>query len=110
MKAAVIPGLFLVGATALGAASVSAAPIPAPARQEQLRALVTQDCGSCHGMTRKGGLGSPLLAENLAGIGDEALVATILDGRPGTPMPPWRALLSEDDALWIVHHLKGEMP
>jgi len=83
---------------------------PTPTRQEQLRHLVSQDCGSCHGMTRKGGLGSPLTAEALAGVGDEALVATILDGRPGTPMPPWRGMLSDDDALWIVRHLKGEGP
>jgi cytochrome c55X len=87
-----------------------AAPVPPPARQEQLRALVRDDCGSCHGMTRKGGLGAPLTAEALAEIGDEALVATILDGRPGTPMPPWRGMLSDGDARWIVHHLKGEGP
>ncbi|MGE5515691.1 MAG: c-type cytochrome [Bacteroidota bacterium] len=90
--------------------AVPAIAAPTPARQEQLRHMVEQDCGSCHGLTRKGGLGSPLLAENLIDIGDEALAATILDGRPGTPMPPWRGLLSEDDAVWIVRHLKGVGP
>jgi len=73
----------------------------------ELEHMVRQDCGSCHGMTLKGGLGNPLNPQDLAGKDDEALVATILDGRPGTPMPPWRGLLFEDDARWIVNYLKG---
>ena len=39
---------------------------------------------------------------------DIALI--ILDGVPGTAMPPWRPLLSEDDALWIADYLKGVTP
>lgn len=104
----------ILGALSLGVLCVFVVPhsfaAPSPARQEQLRHMVDQDCGSCHGLTRNGGLGSPLRAERLADMGDEALTATILDGRPGTPMPAWRGLLSEDDALWIVRHLKGEGP
>ncbi|MBF0324861.1 MAG: cytochrome c [Alphaproteobacteria bacterium] len=80
------------------------------ARQGELRDFVSQDCGSCHGMTRNGGLGSPLTVQAMRELGDEALVATILDGRPGTPMPPWRGLLTEPEALWIVKHLKGDVP
>jgi cytochrome c55X len=57
-------------------------------------------------MTLKGGLGSPLLPEALDGKDDTTLIATILDGRPGTPMPPWRGVLSEDEAAWIVRYLK----
>ncbi len=104
MKAAFAVAL----AAMLAGLSVQAA--PSAARQEQLRNIVEQDCGSCHGLTRRGGLGAPLVAERLADFGDEALAATILDGRPGTPMPPWRGLLSEEDARWIVRHLKGEGP
>ena len=29
---------------------------PSSARQSELRNLVVQDCGSCHGLTLKGGL------------------------------------------------------
>ena len=36
-----------------------------PERQDQLRYLLRQDCGSCHGMTLKGGLGPALLPDNL---------------------------------------------
>lgn len=100
----------MVAAVLVCLMAVPALARPTPARQEQLRNMVDQDCGSCHGLTRKGGLGSPLRAEDLAEIGDEALAATILDGRPGTPMPPWRGMLNEDDAIWIVRHLKGEGP
>lgn len=101
------PVAFLIAALLFASDAFAA---PSPARQQALRELVNQDCGSCHGMTRKGGLGAPLTAEALDGIGDEAVAATILDGRPGTPMPPWRGLLSDDDALWIARHLKGEGP
>lgn len=77
-------------------------------RIKELRALVEQDCGSCHGLTRQGGLGSPLTVDALADKPADALVAAILDGRPGTPMPPWRGLLSEGEVEWIARMLKGE--
>ena len=83
---------------------------PDAQRQRQLSDMLDQDCGSCHGLTRKGGLGSPLTAEVMRELGDEGLVATILDGRPGTPMPPWKLMLSEADARWLVRRLKGEVP
>jgi cytochrome c55X len=82
---------------------------PDTGRQAQLLYLLKHDCGSCHGMTRKGGLGPALLPENLRDFPPEFLVTTILDGRPGTPMPPWRGELSEADARWLVEALnRGE--
>ena len=77
-----------------------------PERAEDLRQMVIHDCGSCHGLTMKGGLGSDLRPETLARKPQEALAATILDGVPGTAMPPWRPLLSEADAEWIAGYLK----
>lgn len=79
---------------------------PTPARQTELRALVIQDCGSCHGMTLKGGLGSALLPDDLDGVDASTIAEIVLDGVPGTPMPPWRGLLSRKDALWIGQALK----
>jgi cytochrome c55X len=75
-------------------------------RQTQLIHLLRQDCGSCHGMTLKGGLGSPLLPGNLIGKPDELLVDTILNGRPDTAMPPWRGELSPAEAVWLVEQLR----
>ena len=72
------------------------------ARQSELMHLLKQDCGSCHGLTLKGGLGPALLPETLNGKPKELLVTTILEGRPGTAMPPWKAMLSQDDAEWIA--------
>lgn len=77
-----------------------------PARQTELKYLLEQDCGSCHGMTLKGGLGPALLPASLDGKPDGLLVAAILDGRPGTAMPPWRGLLTEAEAEWLVELLR----
>lgn len=74
----------------------------------RLTHLVTQDCGSCHGLTRRGGLGLPLTAQALRGKPPEALALVILDGLPGTAMPPWRPLLTEAEALWIARYLKSQ--
>jgi cytochrome c55X len=75
-------------------------------RQAELGVLLEQDCGSCHGLTRKGGLGSALLPDNISHITDDALIDIILDGVPGTPMPPWRRFLNRAEAAWIVDQLR----
>ena len=80
------------------------------ARQKELVHLVRQDCGSCHGMTLRGGLGPALLPATLADKPVEGLVATIIGGRPGTPMPPWHRFLAEDEAQWIVDRLMAGFP
>lgn len=85
------------------------AEIPAD-RAAALKHLVLQDCGSCHGLTMKGGLGRPLTTEALADADRDTLALIVLDGIPGTAMPPWRPLLTEDEALWIADYLKGETP
>ena len=47
----------------------------------------------------------------LAALADrDGLALIILDGVPGTAMPPWRPLLTEAEALWIADYLKGETP
>ncbi len=89
---------------AVAALAVLVAPIP-QARLAELEHMVVQDCGSCHGLTMKGGLGKPLTPEALAGADPEGLAAIILDGVPGTAMPPWRPLISEPEALWIANRL-----
>lgn len=79
-------------------------------RQTELIRMVRQDCGSCHGMSLKGGLGSPLLPEALRDKPVEGLVATVMQGRPGTAMPPWNAIITEQEAEWIVAHLLAGFP
>jgi cytochrome c55X len=73
----------------------------------KLTNLVRHDCGSCHGLSLKGGLGKPLTADRLLQWDGDQLTQIILDGIPGTPMAPWRPLLSEAEARWIAEALKS---
>lgn len=79
-------------------------------RRSELTNLVRQDCGSCHGLTLKGGLGRALIPETLQDTDSQAIADVILDGIAGTPMPPWRGLLSEAEARWIAERLKEGFP
>jgi cytochrome c55X len=72
----------------------------------KLTNLVRQDCGSCHGLTLKGGLGKPLTTNRLQQWDRAQLIHIILDGVPGTPMPGWRPVLTEAEASWIADVLK----
>ena len=83
---------------------------PAPGRQAQLAHLLTQDCGSCHGLTLAGGLGPALTPDALDGKPAEYLALVILHGRPGTAMPPWRPFLTPAEADWIARRLKEPRP
>lgn len=77
-------------------------------RQEELRHMLLHDCGSCHGMTMKGGLGPALTAESLGNRTLAALEATVTYGRPGTPMPPFKGILKTEDIQWLVQLLKEQ--
>lgn len=76
------------------------------ARQNELLNLLTQDCGSCHGLTMKGGLGPALTPQALEEKAPIMLREVILHGRPGTPMPPWKSFLTAEEADWLVRVLK----
>ena len=94
--------LMLIGA------AVSAA--PSAEQQQALRYLIKQDCGSCHGLTLKGGLGPALTPAALADKSTELLVNSIMYGRPGTAMPPWQGLLSWEEAVWMIEQLRKGIP
>lgn len=76
-------------------------------RQQEISYLLKHDCGSCHGMTLQGGLGPELSPNSLNAINLEQIQATILYGRPGTPMPPWQRFISKNEALWLAEKLKS---
>ena len=79
------------------------------ARQAQLNHMVRQDCGSCHGMTLKGGLGPALTKDALKNKPFLLIKNTILFGRPGTAMPPWKSIITEQEATWISQQLMQGM-
>ena len=89
------------------AAAAPTSAVPAPERQRELLTLLRQDCGSCHGMRLTGGLGPALTPEALGAKPAPSLAATILSGRPGTAMPPWRRFVSEDEAAWLVARMQA---
>ncbi len=100
--------LALLASAAAGAA-MAAEPPPEPRRSEIVN-MVRQDCGSCHGLTMKGGLGPPLVPQAVAQKDPELMRAIILNGLRGTPMPPWRPFLSDDEAMFVVQLLKKGLP
>lgn len=89
----------------IGGGSIAlAADIPV-ARQGELLHLLKHDCGSCHGLTLRGGLGPALTPEAMRDKPPGAMAATIRYGRPGTPMPPWGNQLTSAEIQWLVENL-----
>ncbi|WP_068116811.1 c-type cytochrome [Tropicimonas marinistellae] len=86
-------------------ASATLAHADEPPDSSRLSHLVHQDCGSCHGLTLKGGLGPDIRPEALSHYDAEILADVVLDGIPGTAMPPWRPSMSEAEARWIAEYL-----
>lgn len=97
----------VAGSLAAGAAGPAA---PAEPRRAEIIHMVRQDCGSCHGLTLRGGLGPPLLPAALADKDAAQLQFVVLHGRRGTAMPPWRRFLTEDEAGWVVELLRKGLP
>ena len=102
--AKVFRALWIVSLWIVPLSAVAAEP-PA-SRQADLLHMLRHDCGACHGLRLDGGLGPPLTAAALARYTPEVLEQMILEGRPGTPMPPWKALLSPADVRWMVHAIR----
>jgi len=96
------------GAAAVGGSEPAAL---SDAQVARISSLLIQDCGSCHGLRMTGGLGPALTPDTLRDKPRESLITTILQGRPGTPMPPWNPFLSPAEAGWIIDHLiEGQLP
>lgn len=79
---------------------------PDQARQAELGSILYQDCGSCHGMTLKGGLGPALTPQALQNKTRDYLRQTIHEGHQGTPMPPWKYILTPEEIEYLVDLLK----
>ena len=77
-------------------------------RKAELSTMLVEDCGACHGLDLDGGLGPSLLRSDLLGKPRELLVAAILNGRPGTAMPPWHPLMTRQEAEWLLDQLLAE--
>ncbi|MDD5227999.1 MAG: cytochrome c [Methylococcales bacterium] len=80
---------------------------PVAERQTEIRALLQNSCGGCHGATLQGAMGPPLKPEALASKTDELLITTITNGRKGTAMASWKSTLEPDEIKWLVGVLKS---
>lgn len=98
---------FLIGLASCLFAPNAGATDPTAARQAELRHLLKNDCGACHGLTLQGGMGPPLLPDALNGKPDALLISSILQGRKGTAMPPWQAFISPEEAAWLLDVLRN---
>ena len=79
---------------------------PSLERQQTLLNMLKHDCGSCHGLNLKGGLGPALHHEALSHKSNDLLLRTIQEGRKGTAMPPWKKFISKQETLWLIEYLR----
>jgi cytochrome c55X len=86
--------------------SVAVADEPSPQRQQELLNMLKHDCGSCHGLPPKGGLGPSLMPEALSDKRDALLLDAIQNGRTGTAMPPWRQFLNNEENRWLIAQMR----
>lgn len=75
-------------------------------RIRQLNQMLIHDCGSCHGLTLNGGLGPALTPAAMQGKPTETIRQTIVNGRKGTPMPPFGSMLTGQEIDWLVDAIK----
>ena len=98
------------GAPAPQPAGGSAQPGPGRGgRGNPAAGLVTQFCASCHGPTLQGGSATSLMDEDWKFGGDDAsIAASIRDGRPGTPMLPFKELITEEQIRQLVFYIRDQ--
>lgn len=71
--------------------------------------IFVQNCSACHGAAAEGGaLGPTLISADQAAKDDEFFRETIADGRTGTAMPAWAALLSAQDIEDAIAFLRSK--
>ncbi len=83
--------------------------LPAQAAQPPRGIVATfnQVCASCHGANGSGGSAPSLLDDTWAhGGGDAEIAASIKNGWPGTPMPPFGATLNDQDIRAMVIYIR----
>ena len=65
-----------------------------------------KECQGCHGPNHEGGVGSDLRPNVIGKKNAYMLAETILNGRPGTAMPPFKSKFNKADADKMVDYLQ----
>ena len=69
--------------------------------------IFRSNCATCHGLDGSGALGPSLRTDEFLSLVDDAYLFTaIVQGRPGTAMPAW-SRLSTDDLVDLIRHLRS---
>lgn len=90
--------------TALLAVSMATAPAVA-SQGKSAQKLYEDNCQSCHGIGRLGGMGPALFPENLSRLRKGKAEKVIKDGRPATQMPGFAAQLSSQEIDKLVDYI-----
>lgn len=65
-----------------------------------------QECQGCHGPMHQGGVGSDIRPDKIKDKTSMFLAETILEGRAGTAMPPFKGTISKNEASQMVDYLQ----
>ena len=71
----------------------------------EIATFYCQKCCVCHGKNREGITGPALTPEALAGIDISVLKDTINNGRPGTDMPGWKGVLTDQHINDLINFI-----
>lgn len=88
---------------------IALVPANAVGDSERGKALYEKNCQGCHGKTGLGlGGATPNLAdaERMRKTSDAELFEIVSNGRPGTGMPAWAKVLSEQDRWNVVRYVR----
>jgi nitrite reductase (NO-forming) / hydroxylamine reductase len=77
-------------------------------RDKSVSAYYADSCSGCHGPDRRGATGPALLPQRLTQE-DAYYFDVIKDGKPGTAMPPWSSLLSDEEIFSLVSYIRSEV-
>jgi cytochrome c55X len=74
--------------------------------------IYNERCAQCHGDRGQGGTGMKLgggaVARSFPNIADQ--IKVIQDGRPGTAMPGWKTVLSNDEITAVARYEREVLP
>jgi mono/diheme cytochrome c family protein len=67
--------------------------------------LYWDKCSGCHGDNRQGGVGPALIPQRLNEIDNEILTEIIRYGQPGTSMPAWQDILTQQEIGDLIEYI-----
>lgn len=100
-------GMFAFGLDAEGATTTSA-PTSSTGGAASGADMFRRSCASCHGLSGEGGTGPSLvgIADRLS---EDKHRQTVAEGRPGTQMPSFKGILTEEEIAAIVEYERTEL-